>query len=141
MKLKKINDPFEIIAIAIIVLDILSVLISPMHILRGIVWFLFVPILMIFNAIRSKRLSNLLLLIYELFLSACNVMSLCLLTYECDIVRFAVTVDNVSWFLKFNDEGIYYMLLIFVHPITMGLIALMIAGIIRLLGKKGQSQG
>lgn len=49
MKLKKINDPFEIIAIAIIVLDILSVLISPMHILRGIVWFLFVPILMLFN--------------------------------------------------------------------------------------------
>lgn len=137
MKLKKINDTFEIIAIAIIVLDILSVLISPMHILRGIVWFLFVPILMIFNAIRSKRLSNLLLLIYELFLSACNVMSF--FTY--DIVRFAVTIDNVSWFLKFNDEGIYYMLLIFVHPITMGLIALMIAGIIRLLGKKGQSQG
>lgn len=141
MKLKKINDPLEIIAVAIIVLDILSVLISSMHILRGIVWFLFVPILMIFNAIRSKRLSNLLLLIYELFLSACNVMSLCLLTYECDIVRFAVIVDNVSWFLKFNDEGIYYMLLIFVHPITMGLIALMIAGIIRLLGKIGQSQG
>lgn len=137
MKLKKINDPLEIIAVAIIVLDILSVLISPIHILRGIVWFLFVPILMIFNAIRSKRLSNLLLLIYELFLSACNVMSF--FTY--DIVRFAVIVDNVSWFLKFNDEGIYYMLLIFVHPITMGLIALMIAGIIRLLGKIGQSQG
>lgn len=141
MKLKKIKDPLEIIAIAIIVLDVLSVLISPMHILRGFVWFLFVPILMIFNTIRGKRLSNLFLVIYELFLSVCNIMSLCLITYEYDIVRFAVTVDNVSYLLKFNDEGIYYMLLIFLHPITTGVIALIIAGIIRLVRKKRQSQG
>lgn len=137
MKLNKIKDPLDMMVITIILLDIFSVLIFPMHILRGIVWFLFVPILMIFNAIRSKRISNLLLLIYELFLSACNVMSF----FIYDIVRFAVTVDNVSWLLKFNDEGIYYMLLIFVHPITMGIIALMIAGIIRLVKKKRQSQG
>lgn len=138
MNLKMQNRTFNIISIAIIVLDVVNVLLFDTYMLRGIFWLFLVSVLLIYNLIHNNRLANLLLIIYELFLLVCHLMSLFILTYESEWTRFAVEFDTVIN-TRNLDDGVFYTLLIFLQPITVGLIALIIGAIIRKIVKSKKS--
>lgn len=135
-----VKDFANSISFLTIALDIILVLFS-INIdctLRGIFWFFIVPLMFICNVFCKNRIANFFLYLYESFLFICNILSLCLFTYESELVNFSVVYDDVFYNSSLNDD-LYLMFMAFFQPIIISIIALIIAGMIKFIVKKSNS--
>lgn len=138
MKQKILNNSSLLFTAAIILLDIFFITFSYTdNFLRCVFWLFIAPAALIINSIRNNKISNLVLIIYEAFLTLCNLLSFCFFTYENTITRFSVLFDDVFHNLNVND-GVYYFFSIFLNPLTISIPCLIIAKILHTIFKKKQ---
>lgn len=104
--------------------------------IRFVGLFVIVPIIQIINLVVKNKLSNILLIIYEVFLAVCNLMQFSFIHYESDFVSFALDVDAV-FDISYMSDLLYYATLIFVQPLTISIAVFIIAGIIVTAKKHG----